>query len=437
MYINMKEDVNVNILMLSGDGVVTYESLIVLGAIVLLGLFMGKIVEKVRIPYITGYILAGLLLGGILVALNFEDLMINLEVISSVALGFIAYGIGRELVFSKLRHTGAEIIVITIAQAALTTAVVSIGLLLLGVSLPVALIFGAIATATEPASIMLLTKKMKTKGPLTDTLIPLVGLDDAVGIIIFGVLLSVAKALEKGVQLSFFETIADPFFELVFSLIVGIVFGVIVAMIIKKSDKKSDDKYEVFLVASVFGVFLTVAVAKLGIHFGDISVHLSPILTPMVLGVTVTNIITRVNAHDTELAVDKFIPPILIAFFTIAGAELVIAFLGQTDIAYGAMIVVTSGYIGLRIFGKIFGSYLGARVMKSVPVIRKYLGVSLLPQAGVALGMAYQARTDFPSEGVTILIVILIATLFYALIGPIGVKYALGKSGESRVTETR
>jgi NhaP-type Na+/H+ or K+/H+ antiporter len=429
----MKEDVNVNILMLSGDGVVTYESLIVLGAIVLLGLFMGKIVEKVKIPYITGYILAGLLLGGILVALNFEDLMVNLEVVSSVALGFIAYGIGRELVFSKLKNTGAEIIVITIAQAVLTTVVVSLGLILIGISVPVALIFGAIATATEPASIMLLTKKMKTKGPLTDTLIPLVGLDDAVGIVIFGVMLSVAKAMNSGVSLNFLDTIADPFFELVFSLLVGVIFGLIVAWIIKKSNKKSDDKYEVFLIASVFGVFMTVAVAKLGIHIGDISVHLSPILTPMVLGVTVTNVISRVNAHDTELAVDKFIPPILIAFFTIAGAELTIAFLGQTNIAYGAMIAVTTGYIVLRIFGKVFGAYLGARAMKSVAVIRKYLGISLLPQAGVALGMAYQARTDFPTEGVTILIVILIATLFYAFIGPIGVKYALGKSGESRL----
>lgn len=418
--------------MLSVDGVVTYESLIVLGAIVLSGLFMGKIVEKVRIPYITGYILAGLFLGGILVLFNFEDLMVNLEVISSVALGFIAYGIGRELVFSKLRHTGAEIIVITIAQAVLTTVVVALGLILLGVSVPVALIFGAIATATEPASIMLLTKKMKTKGPLTDTLIPLVGLDDAVGILIFGVMLSIAKAMNSGADLHFLETIKDPFFEIVFSLIVGIVFGLIVGMIIKKSNKKSDEKYEVFLVASVFGVFMTVAVAKLGIHIGDISVHLSPILTPMVLGVTVTNMISRVNAHDMELAVDKFIPPILIAFFTIAGAELVIAFLGQSDIAYGAMIIVTSGYILLRIFGKVVGAYLGARAMKSITVLRKYLGISLLPQAGVALGMAYQARTDFPEEGVTILIVILIATLFYAFIGPIGVKYALTQSGESR-----
>jgi len=429
----MKEDVNMNIVMLSGDGLITYESLVVLGVIVLLGLFTGKLVEKVKIPYITGYILAGLVLGGILVALRLDNLMVNLEVVSSVALGFIAYGIGRELVFSKLKHTGAEIIVITISQALFTTMVVSLGLILIGIAVPVALIFGAIATATEPASIMLLTKKMKTKGPLTDTLIPLVGLDDAVGIIIFGVMLSVAKALNNGVSLNLLDTIADPFFELVFSLLVGVAFGLLVALIIKKSNKKSDDKYEVFLVASVFGVFMTVAVAKLGIHIGDFSVHLSPILTPMILGVTVTNAISRVNAHDTELAVDKFIPPILIAFFTIAGAELIIAFFGQTNIAYGAMIVVIVGYISLRIFGKMFGAYLGARAMKSVDVIKKYLGISLLPQAGVALGMAYQARTDFPSDGVTILIVVLVATLFYALIGPIGVKYALNKSGESRI----
>lgn len=421
-----------NIFVLSVESAVVYESLIVLAAIILLGLFMGKIIEKIKIPYITGYILAGLFLGGVLVAFNFQDLMKNLEIVSSVALGFIAYGIGRELVFSKLKQTGAEIIVITLAQALVTTLVVAIGLILLGVSVPVALIFGAIATATEPASIMLLTKKMKTKGPLTDTLIPLVGLDDAVGIIIFGVLLSIAKALENGVQLNFLDTVKDPFFELVFSLLIGIVVGLLVAFIIKKTSKKSDDKYEVFLVSSIFGVFMTVAIAKMGLHIGDLAVHLSPILTPMVLGVTVTNMISRPEAHDTELAIDKFIPPVLIAFFTIAGAELTIAFLGQTNIAYGAMIIVTAGYILLRIFGKIFGAYIGAKVMKSVDTIKKYLGISLLPQAGVALGMAYQARTDFASEGTTILIVVLIATLFYALIGPIGVKYALNKSGEAR-----
>ncbi|MBU1020544.1 MAG: cation:proton antiporter [Firmicutes bacterium] len=410
-----------------------YQSLIVLGTIIVAGLFMGGIVEKIKIPYITGYILSGLLIGGVLVLLKFDYLIANLEVVSTVALGFIAYGIGRELVFTKLKNTGVEIIVLTIVQAFLTTLVVSVGLILLGVSVPVSLIFGAIATATEPASIMLLTKKMKTKGPLTDTLIPLVGLDDAVGIIIFGVLLSIAKTIQNGTSLNVLHILQDPLLELLFSAIVGILAGLVVALVAYKTKNSNSDKNDIFLTMSVFGVFLTVAIAKIGLNFGDFSIHLSPILTPMILGVTVTNALSSTKAHDLEIAVDKFVPPILIAFFTIAGAELIIALLGQTDMVFGIMAVVTGGYIVLRIIGKVFGAYLGARMMHSVDSIRKYLGISLLPQAGVALGMAYQARVDFPSEGLTILIVVLIATLFYALIGPIGVKYALTKSKESQL----
>ncbi len=407
-----------------------YHSIVVLGAVIILGLFTGKLVEKIKIPYITGYILAGLLIGGLLVIFGIKELIHSLEVVSSVGLGFIAYGIGRELVFSRLKKTGKEVIVITVAQAVITTIVVSGGLMLFGVSVPIALIFGAIATATEPASIMLLTKKFQTNGPLTRTLIPLVGLDDAVGIVIFGVLLSIAKSLESGVRLSFIEIIEEPFFELVFSLIIGIIFGLIVSQIIKYVKARSDEKYETYLALSVFAVLLTVGVAKMGMHIGDFPIHLSPILTPMIMGVTVTNRISRVQAQDMELAVDKFTPPILIAFFTIAGAELVVAFFGEGDVAINLVAALAIGYIVFRIIGKISGAYAGAKVMKSVEPIRKYLGISLLPQAGVALGMAYQARVDFESDGVTILIVVLIATLFYALIGPIGVKYALHKANE-------
>lgn len=425
----LKEDVIMNYL-LAVESLNAYHSIVVLGAIVLLGLFTGKLVEKIKIPYITGYILAGLFVGGLLVIFGIKDIIHSLEVVSSIGLGFIAYGIGRELVFSRLKKTGKEVIVITVMQAVVTTTIVSVGLILLGVSVPVALIFGAIATATEPASIMLLTKKFKTKGPLTKTLIPLVGLDDAVGVVIFGVLLSIAKSLEKGLHLNFFDIVKEPFFELLFSLIVGVVFGLIVALIIKYVKSKSEDKYEAFLVVSVFAVLVTVGIAKMGLHIGDFPIHMSPILTPMITGVTVTNLISKVQTYDMELSVDKFTPPILIAFFTIAGAELVVAFFGEAEIVINLVIYLALGYIVLRIIGKIFGAYLGARIMHSVEPIRKYLGISLLPQAGVALGMAYQARIDFESEGVTILIVVLIATLFYALIGPIGVKYALYKANE-------
>ena len=422
-----------NVYLLSDTVTGPYESLIVLSIFILFGLLFGKLVEKIKIPYITGYIFSGLLMGGLLVLLNIHHLIADLEIISSIALGFIAFGIGRELIFDKNKKSGVEIIVLTIVQALFTTFAVSVGLILFGVSVPVALIFGAIATATEPASIMLLTKKYRTKGPLTNTLIPLVGFDDAVGIIIFGVLLSIAKSLEKGVSLNFLNAIKEPVIELFFSLLVGVVVGELVTLITKKINSKGEEKSDMFLDVSIFGVFLTVAIAKIGLNFGDFTVHLSPILTPMIFGVTIANSVSKVDVYDIGLAVDKFIPPILIAFFTIAGAELIIAFLNQPNIVLSTLLVVVIGYVGLRTFGKVFGAYLGARIMKSSPPIRKYLGISLLPQAGVALGMAYQARTDFASEGVTILIVVLIATVFYALVGPMGVKYALYKSGETNI----
>lgn len=422
----MSEVVN----LLSVNATSEYEALLVLGVIILFGMFVGKMFEKIRIPNITGYIVAGLVVGGILVLKDIDLVVDSLEVVSSVALGFIAYGIGRELIFSKLKKSGKEVIVITIMQAIFTTAIVTLGLLAFNVDLAIALIFGAIATATEPASIMLLTKKFKTKGPLTDTLIPLVGLDDAVGIVIFGVLLSISKSLRNGENLEFFNIVKDPALEIIFSILIGILFGVIVGYITNKIKAQADDKYETFLNLSLFGVFATVAIAKMGLHFGDTSIHLSPILTPMVFGVTVANMISKVRAHETDLAVDKFTPPILVAFFTLAGAELVVAFFNQTDIIYGAIIGTTALYITLRIVGKISGAWVGAEMMHSVDSVKKYLGLSLLPQAGVALGMAYQARTDFAEDGVTILIVVLIATLFYAFIGPIGVKHSLVKSGE-------
>ena len=418
---------------LSSSNVANYEALLVMGTIVVVGMFVGKLFERIKIPNITGYIFAGLILGFVLFQIGLDDIVHMLEIVSSVALGFIAYGIGRELIFSKLKKSGKEVIVITIMQAVFTTGIVSLGLILFKVPVAVALIFGAIATATEPASIMLLTKRLKTKGPLTDTLIPLVGLDDAVGIVIFGILLSVGKSLNSGAELHISEIILDPALEVIFSILIGVAIGLFCGFIIKSVKARNDDKYETFLNVSIFGVFAAVAISKIGFNIGDLQIHLSPILTPMVLGVTVANIVSRVRSHEMDLAVDKFTPPILIAFFTLAGAELISAFLNQSNIAYGAMITTIILYISLRIVGKISGAWVGAKMMHSVDSVRKYLGISLLPQAGVALGMAYQARTDFAEHGVTILIVILVATLFYALIGPIGVKYSLIKAKETNV----
>jgi Kef-type K+ transport system membrane component KefB len=416
-----------------------YEALLVLALVLLLGLYAGRWFEKIKLPHITGYIIMGVVIGGILVALNLTEAVENLEIVSSVALGFIAFSIGTELEFSKLKKSGKEVVVITIIQAVMASVITIGGLLSLNlifpglISLPIALVLGAIATATAPAPIMLLTRKYRAKGPLTDVLLPLVGMDDAVGIVLFGVLLSVANSLRGGTDLSIVEMLEGPFFELIFSAIVGALIGLGTAFLIKKIRSRDSQKEEVFLSVSVFAVFATVAFAKMGLHIGDFAIHLSPILTPMIMGVVLTNSLTRVRSHDVNLSIESFSAPILIAFFTLAGSELVVAFAHNQEVAFGPILGITASYILLRSIGKVYGAQIGANLMHSHRNVKKYLGICLLPQAGVALGMAYQAKSDFGDAGTTVLIVVLIATLIYELFGPIGVKMALHDANEIQI----
>lgn len=423
----MKE---LNLLLLSSEATLTYEALLALAAVLILGLFAGRWFEKIKLPHITGYIVMGVIIGLVLVVVNKGDLMHHLEIISSIALGFIAFGIGQELEFGKLKKSGKEVVVITLIQAVAAAGLTILGLLVFGVSLPIALVLGAVATATAPAPIMLLTRKYRAEGPLTDTLLPLVGMDDAVGIVLFGVLLSIANALNLGGSLSVVDMLSGPLLELVFSFVVGAIVGYTTALIIRAIKSSDSGKEEVYLGVSLTAVMITVALSRMGLHINGFEIHLSPILTPMMMGVVLTNSVSRVKAHEITMTVERFTGPILIAFFTLAGAELVVAFANNADVNYGSIIGITAIYIVFRTIGKIAGSSLGAQLMKSHPNVRKYLGITLLPQAGVALGMAYQAKTDFGEDGITILIVVLIATLIYELFGPIGVKYSLEKSGE-------
>ncbi len=408
----------------------TYEALLLLAFILILGLFAGRWFEKLKLPHITGYISMGILLGIILSFLGIGDLIDNLVVISSIALGFIAFGIGTELRFDKLKKSGKEVIVITVIQALMAALFTLIGLYIFGVSLPISLVLGAIATATAPAPIMLLTRKYHSRGKLTNILLPLVGMDDAVGIILFGIMLSIATTLEFGGNLSAKEMLLAPSLEILNSIIIGIIIGLAVSVVIKQIDSHDYEKEETFLGTAIFAVLVTVALANIGLHIGNYEIYLSPILTPMVMGITITNSIINVKSHDMSDAVDKFTSPILIVFFTLAGAELIVEFFSHQDIDYLFISKITAIYILLRASGKIIGAYVGARLMNSHVNVRKYLGICLLPQAGVALGMAYQARSDFGEDGITILIVVLVATMVYELLGPIGVKYSLDKSNE-------
>lgn len=396
-------------------------------AIVLLsGLIMGRLFEAIKIPAVTGYLVAGLFIGPIFGLIEYDQLE-DYHIISNIALGFIAFQVGNELWLGKLRKTGSQIVIITIIQALATTTMVSLFILLVpGGTLPMALVLGAIAAATAPAPIMMLVKKYRTKGELTDTLLPVVGLDDAVGVIIFGVLLSVSVALASNTStaLSFVDLVKEPMIEIAYSILIGSLVGGATGIALKtiKHDHERDEKN---LNVVIIAVFITVG---LSMYF-----HASPILTPMIAGAFVTNLLNKECYKTEEHTIIQFIPPLMILFFTIAGAEL------KFDV------LVTVGWIGAayvvgRIIGKVFGSMLGCKVAKSGKEVSKWLGISLLPQSGVAIGLAIAAYSAFKAVGLeevadTIQNVTLAAVLVFELFGPFLVKMAFKKSGEIRLEE--
>lgn len=392
-----------------------------IGIILLAGLFMGKLFEMVKVPAITGYLVAGLLLGPITHLISQEDLS-HLSVISDIALGFIAFQVGTELWFGKLKKSGMKIIVITIVQALLTTAVVA-GLTMFFVDLPIALLLGAIAAATDPVPIMMLIKKHKTKGELTDTILPVVGLDDAVGVILFGIILSISMTLMTNTTagLNIIEMFKEPIKELLLSTVLGLGLG-FASGITARNISDTQDKKEKYLNIIVITVFLSTGAA--------LWLGASPILTPMIAGTVVTNLINKSCYRIEEETIRFFVPPIMIAFFTIAGAGL------RFDV------VITAGIVGLiyiigRFIGKYFGAYAGCSMVKSGPNVKKYLGISLLPQSGVAIGLSIAAFNAISANdmGSALIIknVILASVLLFELTGPILVKIAFFKANEVTV----
>ena len=395
-----------------------------LGVIILLGMLFGRIAEYFKIPAITGYLIAGLLLGPISGFVTLEELG-AMSIISDIALGFIAFQVGNELWFGKLKNSGMNIVIITVVQAVFTTAVVTL-LTLFFVDLSVAIVLGAIAAATAPAPIMMIIKKYRAKGELTDTILPVVGLDDAVGVIMFGILLSISVSMldvTSAEALSMFELIREPLMEIVISVVLGSAIGFASGFAIRTISPNRDRK-EKNLNIIVISVFLTTGTA--------LFLGASPILTPMIAGTVVTNMINKECYVLEEETIRFFVPPIMIAFFTIAGAQL------QFDVVLAAGLVGVVYILG-RIFGKMVGAYLGTAMVKSSPSVKKFLGISLLPQSGVAIGLSIAAYNELSAvagpEALVVKNVILASVLFFALTGPVLVKIAFTKAGEIEETK--
>ena len=424
------------------------------------GLLMTRVIKPLGLPAVTGYLIAGVLIGPYclgalgnlleIVGLGFNGMgeggikfggmeyVEQFSIISDVALGFIAFSIGNEFRLSQIKQIGKKATVIAIFQAVSATILVDIALIGLSFvlgqdNLPigVAITLGAIATATAPAATLMVVRQYKAKGKLTDILLPIVALDDAVGLVVFAVSFGIAKGMTpvNGVvpALDVMSIVVNPLIEIILSLAVGAIMGFLLSQAEKFFHSRSKR-----LSVSVTAVILTVAISKLTAIIEPWNIHIgfSPLLTCMMLGTIFCNFCE--SSEELMDRVDRWTTPLFILFFVISGAEL------QLDIFLaGTIVLIGLVYIIFRSLGKYFGSFFSAKFMGCDKNIVKYLGITLLPQAGVALGMSRTAQELGAGAGLTIRNIVLFSVLVYELVGPMLTKWALTKAGEIKPEHRR
>ncbi len=391
---------------------------------------MTRLFKPFKLPSVTAFLVAGVLIGPFcLGALNIEgvgftsqEAVEKLALVSEVALGFIAFSIGNEFRLEDLKKTGHQALIIGVFQALAATAVVDLALLILHfimpsvLTLPQVLTLGAIATATAPAATLMVVRQYKAHGPLTKLLLPIVALDDAVGLIVFAVSFGIAKTLVNG-QIDLISIIVNPIIEIICSLILGSIMGWGLTQLEKLFNSNTNR-----LNLTIGIVFLTASISMIEIPLGPIVIHFSSLLTCMMLGTVFCNICEL--SHDLMAASDKWTSPLFALFFVVSGAEL------QLDVFLNVFIVIIGVvYILSRCLGKYFGTLVSAKAAKCDGNICKYLGVTLFPQAGVALGMCATAM-QLGQQGELIRNITLFAVLIYELIGPLLTRQALQAAGE-------
>ena len=346
----------------------------------------------------------------------------RLTLISETALGFIAFSIGNEFRLEDLKHTGKQAVVIGIVQALTATLFVDIALIGLHfmmpdkITIPQAITLGAIATATAPAATLMVVRQYKAKGPLTDLLLPVVALDDAVGLVVFAVSFGIARTLSTG-SADLISILVTPLVEIVASLFLGAVMGWLLTQLEKLFHSNTNR-----LNLTIAFVFLTVSLSMLHFHIGRLEVGFSSLLVCMMLGTIFCNLCPL--SHDLMDRADGWTSPLFALFFVISGAELELSVFADAAIV-GIGIV----YILFRSLGKYVGSFASTRWTHCPPAVCKYLGITLLPQAGVALGMCITAR-QLGAEGTLIRNIILFSVLIYELFGPLMTRQALTKAGD-------
>lgn len=406
------------------------ETLLALSIALFAGLVMSRLTKVWNLPAVTAYLVAGILIGpyclgqldipgiGFISADNVKAF----DIISDVALGFIAITMGNEFRLESLRKTGKQATVIAIFQAITATVFVDIALIALHFAIPdelpisAAITLGAIATATAPAATLMVIKQYKAEGPVTKILLPVVALDDVVGLIVFAISFGIAKALEQG-QLDMVSVLVNPLIEVFASLLLGALLGLVYTFIERFFHSRSKR-----MSISVGFVFLAVGLSMMEFHIGSVTIGFSSLLVCMMMGTIFCNLCDF--SEELMDRMDRWTGPVMVLFFVLSGAGLELSVFTHWQI-----VLIGVVFILIRSLGKIFGASVSSRFMKCEPTVQKYLGITLLPQAGVCLGMSLVAM-ELGETGILIRNISLFAVLIYELVGPLLTKIALDKAGE-------
>ena len=426
-----------------------------IAAFLIVALLSTRLMKLLKLPNVTGYIITGIIMGPFVLGIFFNNFTYEgikegyiyqfvdkISWVSTVALGFIAFSIGTSFKSSALKMVGKRVVVITILEALGASVLVLASLLAAHyiapehVSLELVLTLSAIASATAPAATLMVIRQYKARGPLVNTVLPVVALDDAAALILFAILFQIATGVASGGELSFYKMIGKPLIEIAISLGIGAIIGVLISFINKIFHSRNNK-----LVLCIFSVFLSIGMYFLFKQPFMGGFELSSLLMCMVAGALFTNMAK--DADRTLDILDRFTSPIFMMFFVLSGASLDLSiFFNEKGLI---VLVIAIVYIIFRVIGKYLGAFTGASITKCEPQVRKYLGLALVPQAGVAIGLATTANKlfnelgDFESASL-VLAVVLTSTLVYELAGPLVAKYALTKSGdipkEEKVVET-
>ncbi|WZL74205.1 cation:proton antiporter [Clostridiaceae bacterium 35-E11] len=384
-----------------------------LGIALIVGILFGQLMNRFKVPAVAGYVIAGLLLGTSGLNIVNGEIIEKLSFLSDFALGIIAFNIGSELQVSVIKRLGKPIFIIAFFEASITFILVTGVVLLLKHDISTALILGAVSSATAPAATVMVLKEYKAKGPLTSTLLGVVAIDDAICLMIYAIASSIAKVFIKHEVITVYKVLLHPIMEIVLSILLGTLLGILLTYLLKLSKKEGE------LLPFITGtIILLVGMA--------LKFHLSPLLSAMALGVMVANISS--NSRRAFASIESFSPPIIAAFFTLAGSRLDISLLPHIG-------VIGIAYLIARMMGKILGASIGGILSQAPPSVQKYIGFGLFSQVGVAVGLAIVVSREFPGTalGSLVITILLSTTIFTEIIGPMATKSAIIKAKEANL----